>query len=87
MSEDEVLKSVLEIVRPFVKGNVELTPDTMLMDSGLLDSINFVQVMVGLDQIFSDVADIETLSFEDCQSCRRMTLAIIERMSLARGAA
>ncbi len=82
MSEDEVLSNVLSVVRPFLKKNVDLTPDTPLMESGLLDSINFVQIMLGLDQTFGPSADLETLSFEDCQSCRRLTQAIVERRNV-----
>lgn len=48
------------------------TPDTDLLDSGILDSFQFVELLMKLEQQFGFQVDIQTIDLDDLRSLERI---------------
>jgi acyl carrier protein len=62
---------VLEILKRGLE--VEVTADTDVIQQGLLDSLNFVDVMLRLEAVFSVQIDVEQVELDDFRSARSIT--------------
>lgn len=63
MSEEEVRARIQTIFRDDME--LEITPDTDVIDGGVLDSMVFVQLLVRLEEEFGVTVDVETLELEE----------------------
>lgn len=80
MSE-KVLDTVLDVVAPFVKDQAILTPDLLLIESGVIDSASMVNILLELEARLGLQLDAADLAFDHFQSCRILAEALAHRVS------
>jgi len=72
---------VLEILKRDLE--VEVAPDTDVIQQGLLDSLNFVDLMVRLEAVFEVQIDVEQVELDDFRSARSITEYLSRRHQIA----
>jgi acyl carrier protein len=74
ITESELRKGMeLRVHRIFVdRLELEVDPETDMIDSGILDSVAFVQLLVGLEQEFGVTVDVAALELDDFRSISRI---------------
>ena len=78
---DKVLATVLDVVAPFVKNQAEVTPDLLLIDSGVIDSASMVNILLELEERLGIQLDASDLAFDHFKSCRILADALAARIS------
>ena len=58
---------------------LEVDADTDMIDSGILDSVAFVQLLVGLEQEFGVTVDVAALQLDDFRSISRIAQFVAGR--------
>ena len=70
----------LRIHRIFVdRLALEVDVETDMIDSGILDSVAFVQLLVGLEQEFGVTVDVAALQLDDFRSISRIARFVAGR--------
>jgi acyl carrier protein len=68
MTTDELQMVVLETVRLFGRGQVDR--DTLLLESGMFDSMSIIQIMLTLEHRLGLRFNSSDLSYEHFSTCR-----------------
>lgn len=74
----DLIEAVLRVVRPFVPRDVDLGPDTPLLNPPLIDSLNVIQVLVGLESELGLSLGAADISMDDFVTCRRLAETVAE---------
>ena len=73
-------RTELRIHRIFVdRLALEVDVETDVIDSGILDSVAFVQLLVGLEQEFGVTVDVAALQLDDFRSIARIAQFVAAR--------
>ena len=70
MNKADILKVVKETVNPFVSTQSDFTADTEILESGLIDSLNVLQVIAELERRFDLKIGPLDMTFDDFKTCQ-----------------
>lgn len=80
MSQD-VLATVIEVVRAFASTGTTIDADTPLIDLRVLDSASMVNVLLELESRLGVAIGPSDLSFDHFQDCRLLAETLAERIA------
>ena len=83
--EQDVLSKVAVLFREKLKLEVP-SPETDLLQAGLMDSLIFVELLVQLEQEFGITLSIENLEVEDVRSLTRIAEFVTSQRQIGNGA-
>jgi acyl carrier protein len=77
----DVLATVIELVRAYAPPGTTIDADTPLLEIGVLDSASMVNVLLELESRLGVVIGPADLSFDHFQDCRLLAETLTERIS------
>ncbi len=78
MSNDKIQRELTQVLTEQL--GIELpSPDTDLIETGLLDSLSFVEMLFEIEQRFGVSVEIETLELDDLRSLEKIGRFVAER--------
>ncbi len=81
MDNETILKIVTETVNPFLNSQAGFTPETEILESGLIDSLNVLQVIAELERRFGLKIGPLDMTFDDFKTCKTITSRIEKLLS------
>lgn len=76
METESILKIVIETVTPFLNKQDDFLEDTEILESGLIDSLNILQVIAELERRFSLKIGPLDMTFDDFKTCRTISIRL-----------
>jgi acyl carrier protein len=77
VEEEGVLQQVRDLVQLVLNAPVS-ADDTDIVESGLLDSLGLVELLVGIEREFDVQVDLETLDLDNLRSVRTIARTVVE---------
>ncbi len=73
---EDIILIVMDVIAPFAGDGVELDKDTLLLEEGIIDSLNTLQIISELERRFNIKISPLDLTFDDFKSCRSLANGI-----------
>lgn len=78
LDTNSLLRIVIETVELFVPNGAVIQPESMLLEDGLVDSMNILQIVVELESRLGMSIGPLDISFEDFATPQRIADAVVE---------
>ncbi len=82
---DEVADRISDLIRDRLHIEVP-SPDTDLFATGLIDSLGFVELLLGLQQDLGIEVDVDSMDMDDFSSIERITAFVIRHQRASHNA-
>jgi acyl carrier protein len=80
--EEGMIQQVRDLVQLVLNATVP-TDDTDIVESGLLDSLALVELLVGIEREFDVQVDLETLDLDNLRSVRTIAQTVLDAQGSA----
>jgi len=76
MDNEVILSTVIEVVELYAEGQATVTPDIALLETGVIDSLNMLQIVIELERRLKMRIGAVDLVYDDFYSPRQLADAI-----------